>query len=78
VHVIGWWRSATRLRSLLSMSASPDDVGAWIALDVQGSELTPLAPGMGLTWAPRPGRGLFFDRAQHSRPEVVLVPEVTR
>ncbi|MCU1627734.1 MAG: cell division protein FtsK/SpoIIIE [Pseudonocardia sp.] len=78
VHVIGWWRSATRLRSLLSMSASPDDVGAWIALDVQGSELTPLAPGMGLTWAPRPGRGLFFDRAQHSRPEVVLVPEVKR
>ncbi|MCW0212485.1 MAG: FtsK/SpoIIIE domain-containing protein [Pseudonocardia sp.] len=76
VHVVGWWRSAARLRSLLSLSASPDDVGAWIALDVQGSELNPLAPGMGLTWAPRPGRGLFFDRAQHSRPEVVLVPEV--
>ncbi|WP_344426297.1 FtsK/SpoIIIE domain-containing protein [Pseudonocardia ailaonensis] len=74
VHVVGWWRSATRLKQLLSMSASVDDVGAWIGLDVQGAELAPFASLTSTTWSPRPGRGLFFDRAQHSRPEVVLVP----
>jgi hypothetical protein len=75
VHVVGWWRSTARLRSLLSMSASPDDLGAWVALDVQGSELGSLAPpGLLPVWSPRPGRGLLFDRARHSRPEVVIVP----
>ena len=74
LHVVGWWRSATRLRQLLTLSAGVDDVGAWIGLDVQGSELGALAPGLGTTWAPRPGRGLFFDRAVHARPEVVIVP----
>lgn len=74
VHVLGWWRSAQRLKTLLSLSASADDLGSWIGLDVQGSELQVLAPGMMLSWAPRPGRGLWYDRAQHSRPEVVMVP----
>jgi len=75
VHVVGWWRSTARLRTLLSMSASPDDLGAWVALDVQGSELGSLAPpGLLPVWAPRPGRALLFDRARHTRPEVVIVP----
>ncbi|MHA6785065.1 FtsK/SpoIIIE domain-containing protein [Pseudonocardia saturnea] len=77
VHVLGWWRSVQRLRSTLSISAAPDDVGAWVGLDVQGSELGQLAPGMLLSWSPRPGRGLFYDRAQHSRPEVVIVPSLS-
>lgn len=75
VHVLGWWRSAQRLKSLLGLPASMDDLGAWIALDVQGSELNSFAPGLGLVWAPRPGRGLFFDRARHARPQVVFVPD---
>jgi S-DNA-T family DNA segregation ATPase FtsK/SpoIIIE len=75
VHTVGWWRSTARLRSLLTMSASPDDIGAWVALDVQGSELGSLAPpGLLPVWSPRPGRALMFDRARHSRPEVVIVP----
>jgi S-DNA-T family DNA segregation ATPase FtsK/SpoIIIE len=74
VHVLGWWRSPTRLKALLTMGASPDDVGAWVALDVQGSELQPLVPGMLVNWSPRPGRGLLFDRAQHAQPVVVIVP----
>ena len=41
VHTIGWWRSPARLRSLLSMSASPDDLASFLALDVQGAELGP-------------------------------------
>lgn len=76
VHVLGWWRSVPRLKSLLMMSASVDDLGAWVALDVQGAELGTLAPGMIVRWSPRPGRGLFFDRAQHSLPEVVIVPSL--
>jgi S-DNA-T family DNA segregation ATPase FtsK/SpoIIIE len=76
VHVLGWWRSVPRLRALLMMSASIDDLGAWVALDVQGSELQALVPGMLLNWSSRAGRGLFFDRAQHSIPEVVIVPSL--
>ena len=58
------------------MGASPDDIGAWVALDVQGSELQALVPGMLVTWSPRPGRGLLFDRAQHAQPVVVIVPSL--
>jgi hypothetical protein len=29
VHVLGWWRSPARLKALLMMGASPDDLGAW-------------------------------------------------
>ena len=74
LHVLGWWRSAPRLKALLMLGAVVDDVGAWVALDVQGTELQPLLPSTMLTWSPRPGRALFFDRAQHSVPEVVVVP----
>jgi DNA segregation ATPase FtsK/SpoIIIE, S-DNA-T family len=74
LHVLGWWRSVPRLRSLLMMSAVIDDVGAWVALDVQGAELQQFLPGTLFSWSPRPGRALFFDRAQHSQPQVVVVP----
>ncbi|MGH3569030.1 MAG: FtsK/SpoIIIE domain-containing protein [Pseudonocardia sp.] len=73
VHVLGWWRSAQRLKTLLTLGASADDLGCWVGLDVQGSDLGLLAPGMLVHWSPRPGRGLVFDRAQHARPEVVIV-----
>jgi len=75
IHVIGWWRSVARLRSLLTMNASPDDLGAWVALDVQGNDLGTLAPSFGVDWSSRPGRGLFFDRSQHADPRVVIVPD---
>jgi hypothetical protein len=52
-----------------------DDVGAFLGLDVQGTELSGLInPGVRLLWSPRPGRALFFDRTRHARPEVVIVP----
>jgi hypothetical protein len=76
VHVLGWWRSIQRLRGLLTLGATVDDLGAWVALDVHGAELGPLVPGMMVSWAPRPGRGMFFDRAQHAFPEVIIVPSV--
>jgi hypothetical protein len=74
VHVVGWWRSVPRLKALLMMGAAVDDLGAWVALDVQGAELQTLLPGTMLTWSPRPGRGLWFDRAEHADPDVVIVP----
>jgi hypothetical protein len=75
VHTLGWWRSVQRLRTLLTVGASPEDLGAFVALDVQGAELTVLAPtGLLPVWSPRPGRALVFDRSRHTRPEVVIVP----
>ncbi|GAA5156976.1 FtsK/SpoIIIE domain-containing protein [Pseudonocardia eucalypti] len=76
LHLVGWWRSVQRLRSVLSMGAGVDDVGCWVAFDVQGSELGTLAPGM-VNWSPRPARGLLFDRYTLGRPEVLILPDVT-
>jgi hypothetical protein len=73
VHTIGWWRSPQRLKSLLVLTASPDDLGAMVGLDVQGAELGWFIPGLPPTWSPRPGRALVFDRARHARPEVVIL-----
>ncbi|MBA3907388.1 MAG: cell division protein FtsK, partial [Pseudonocardiales bacterium] len=73
LHVLGWWRSVSRLKALLTMGAVVDDIGAWVALDVQGAELLTLLPGSLLSWSPRAGRALFFDRAQHALPHVIVV-----
>lgn len=71
VHVIGWWRSTQRVKNTLGMGPV-DDIGAWVAFDVQGQELSTFAAGQVVNWSPRARRGLFFDRSVHSRPEVVL------
>ncbi|HWN35763.1 MAG TPA: FtsK/SpoIIIE domain-containing protein, partial [Pseudonocardia sp.] len=75
LHVLGWWRSVQRLRAVLSMGAGVDDIGCWVAFDVQGSELGTLAPGL-VSWSPRPARGLVFDRYTQQRPEVMIVPDI--
>ncbi|MEV6963531.1 FtsK/SpoIIIE domain-containing protein [Hamadaea sp. NPDC051192] len=77
-HLLGWWRSVPRLRDDLGgIAARLDSIGAWIALDVHGQELAPLSaqPG-GPAWYPRPHRGLFFDRATHRAPEILIPYEV--
>ncbi|TWH21283.1 FtsK/SpoIIIE domain-containing protein [Prauserella rugosa] len=71
VHVLGWWRSIARLKDTLGFGGT-DDVGAWVALDVQGNELGPLAAGQVVHWSPRPDRALFFDRTTLSSPEIVI------
>jgi hypothetical protein len=78
-HVVGWWRSVPRLRDDLGgVGARLDAFGAWVALDVQGPELAPLStqPG-GPTWYPRTRRALFFDRAVHRRPCVIIPYDTT-
>ncbi|SDE42975.1 FtsK/SpoIIIE domain-containing protein [Glycomyces harbinensis] len=74
LHTLGWWRSVPRLREDLGgFSARFDAVDAWLALDVQGPELAPLSPASGgPAWYPRERRGLYFDRARHRAPQVVI------
>ncbi len=63
-----------RLREDLGgFAARFDAVDAWLALDVQGPELAPLSPlSGGPAWYPRARRGLYFDRARHRAPQVVI------
>ncbi|MEU5694888.1 FtsK/SpoIIIE domain-containing protein [Actinosynnema sp. NPDC020468] len=70
-HLLGWWRGVQRLKASLPPGVN-DDIGAWIAFDVQGKELVSLGPEQVMSWSPRPHRGLFFDRFEHSRPQVVI------
>lgn len=76
IHLLGWWRSVAGLRASAG-SGSLDAVGAWVALDVRGPELSPLCPQPGgPAWRPRRRRALFFDRSVHRSPEVIIPYEV--
>ncbi|WP_045742429.1 FtsK/SpoIIIE domain-containing protein [Actinoplanes rectilineatus] len=71
VHVLGWWRSTAPLAGHL------DAIGAWVALDVEASDLAALHPQTGgPVWQPRTRRALFFDRSVHRTPEVIIPYEV--
>jgi hypothetical protein len=74
IHLLGWWRGAALLRDTLGGQASRTDaIGAWVALDVHGSELAPFFPGAGApVWYPRPWRALHFDRSVHRGAEVII------
>ncbi|GAA4971723.1 FtsK/SpoIIIE domain-containing protein [Actinoplanes utahensis] len=74
LHVLGWWRGAGLLRDTLGgQAARTDSIGAWVALDVHGSELSPYYPGQGApNWYPRPWRALHFDRSVHRGAEVII------
>jgi S-DNA-T family DNA segregation ATPase FtsK/SpoIIIE len=78
-HMMGWWRTVSRLRDDLGgIGARFDSIGAWVALDVHGSELSALYPQPGgPAWHPRAQRALFFDRSVHQRPEIIIPYEVT-
>jgi hypothetical protein len=71
VHTIGWWRGTGRLKDTLGFTGG-DDIGAWVALDVQGAELNTLAAGQVIDWSPRPRRAIFFDKSTHSSPDVII------
>ncbi|WP_117214695.1 FtsK/SpoIIIE domain-containing protein [Allorhizocola rhizosphaerae] len=78
VHLLAWWRSVARLRDDMGgIGARLDGIGAWVALDVHGQELSPLYPQPGgPAWHPRPQRALLFDRAVHQKPEIIIPYEV--
>jgi hypothetical protein len=71
VHTIAWWRSIARMKETLGFGAG-DEIGAWVALDVQGNELTSLAGGQVVDWSPRSHRAVFFDRSTHAHPNVIV------
>lgn len=71
VHTIGWWRGIGRLKETIGFS-SADDIGAWVALDVQGADLTAISAGQYIDWSPRPHRAIFFDKSTHSSPDVII------
>ncbi|GAA5188571.1 FtsK/SpoIIIE domain-containing protein [Rugosimonospora acidiphila] len=73
-HVLGWWRGVGRLRDDLGgMGARLDPIGAWVALDVHGGDLSALYPKPGgPSWYPRPWRGLYFDRTVHRTAEAII------
>ncbi|MBT8224075.1 MAG: cell division protein FtsK [Dactylosporangium sp.] len=72
-HLIGWWRAVARLRDDLGgITARFDPIGAWVALDVHGNELSALSPTGAPRWYPRPWRALFFDRRTHRTSEVMI------
>ncbi len=71
-HVLGWWRGVGRLKAMLPIGQL-DDIGPWVAFDVQGQELQmTLAQGQTVSWSPRARRGLYFDRFEHTRPQVII------
>ncbi|WP_041842758.1 FtsK/SpoIIIE domain-containing protein [Actinoplanes friuliensis] len=74
IHVIGWWRGASLLRDTLGGPGSrTDTIGAWVALDSHGSELSPYFPGnTPPNWYPRPWRALHFDRSVHRGAETII------
>jgi hypothetical protein len=74
IHVLGWWRGAAMLRETLGgPSSRTDAIGAWVALDVHGGELSAFHPGTGApNWYPRPWRALHFDRSVHRDAEVII------
>ncbi|MYW73965.1 hypothetical protein, partial [Pseudonocardia sp. SID8383] len=74
--VLGWWQGAQRLKTLLAPpGAAIDDLGAWVATGVQGTDLVPLLGGQPLDWTPTPGRALFLDRSRHGRPQLVILTD---
>jgi S-DNA-T family DNA segregation ATPase FtsK/SpoIIIE len=74
IHILGWWRGAAMLRETLGgPSSRTDAIGAWVALDVHGSELNQYYPAnRPPLWYPRPWRALHFDRSVHHGAEVVI------
>jgi hypothetical protein len=77
VHVIGWWRSIPRLAKLLggNRPIAPDDLGAVAMCDVIGSELGLIIPDrVAVGWAPRRGRGSFYDRRDADGLQLFMIP----
>lgn len=82
IHLLGWWRTADRLKTDAVERVGPvRGIDAWVALDVRGAELSALPGGAGghvQTWTPRPRRALFCDQRTGSPPQPIIPYEVVR
>jgi hypothetical protein len=75
VHVLGWWRSLSRLSADLGSTAR-EDIACLLALNVPAQELQQFLGRYDLYHDPRPNRALLLDR--HQDVARVLVPFVRR
>jgi hypothetical protein len=77
IHVLGWWRTVDRLKAdVVERAGGVRNIDAWVALDVRGTELSPLPGGLAQTWTPRPRRALFHDQRTGSPPLPIIPFEV--
>lgn len=74
VHLLAWWRTVQRMRDDLGgFAANLTETGTWVALDVQGAQLSPLPGGQLLQWSPRRRRALWFNPAAHRSPQLMTL-----
>jgi hypothetical protein len=71
VHVLGWWRSPSRLLDDLG-PGHRDDFAAWVAAGVPGSELFALAGHRTVAAGTTTNRAVLFDRHAHGEPRTVV------
>jgi hypothetical protein len=71
VHLVGWWRGPGRLLDDLG-PMHRDDIGAWVAVGVPGSELFSLAGNRSVTTPAGPNRAVLFDRAGPAEPRTIV------
>jgi len=71
VHLIGWWRGVSRMSEDLG-PVNRDDIAAWAAAGVPGSELFALAGHRPVAGGTTPNRAVLFDRHAQSEPRTVV------
>ncbi|MCK9875988.1 cell division protein FtsK [Frankia sp. Ag45/Mut15] len=71
VHLIGWWRGVSRMSEDLG-PVNRDDIAAWAAVGVPGSELFALAGHRPVAGGTMPNRAVLFDRHAQSEPRTVV------
>ncbi|SNQ49792.1 Cell division protein FtsK [Frankia canadensis] len=71
VHLIGWWRGVSRMSEDLG-PVNRDDIAAWAAAGVPGSELFALAGHRPVAGGTTANRAVLFDRHAQSEPRTVV------
>jgi hypothetical protein len=71
VHLLGWWRGPSRLLDDLG-AGHRDDIAAWVAVGVPGSDLFALAGHRTVVAGTTPNRGVLFDRHAQAEPRTVV------
>ncbi|WP_462202993.1 FtsK/SpoIIIE domain-containing protein [Frankia sp. CcWB3] len=71
VHLLGWWRGVSRLAEDLG-PGNRDDIAAWMAAGVPGSDLFVLAGHRSVAGGTMPNRAVLFDRHVQAEPRTVV------
>jgi hypothetical protein len=71
VHLLGWWRGPSRLLDDLG-PGHRDDIAAWVALGVPGSDLFALAGHRPVVAGTATNRGVLFDRHARAEPMTIV------